>query len=100
MRRNQRKKKFAIALLLLFAIVVGYAVISTQLKIDGTASIQKQTWSVHWENPQVTQGSISEIPPALSTEDTVAMWSVELSFPGDFYEFTIDAVNEVLLMQK
>ena len=91
--RNKKNKRIMWAFLLLFAITVGYAVISTQLKIDGVTLLQKQTWDVHWENPVVTEGSVTVVPPQLTSDDTVATWYATLSFPGDFYEFTIDAVN-------
>ena len=49
---NQRKKKNRVLLLiiLLLAVTVGYAALSTQLKINGTANIKKNIWSVYWDS--------------------------------------------------
>ena len=93
MKRNIKKKRIMWSLLILFAIAIGYAAISTQLKIDGTTSISKQSWNIYWENPVVTAGSVTIVPPTITPDETGAVWGVELGFPGDFYEFTIDAVN-------
>ena len=80
------------------AVSVGYAALSTTLKISGTTNISKQSWNVYWANPVVTAGSVTTTPPVLSAEsgqtlNTIATWNVTLNQPGDFYEFTIDAVN-------
>lgn len=87
-----------ILLVLLLSISVGYALLSTTLKINGSANITKNTWSVYWANPVVTEGSVTTTPPTIGNDtngavNTVATWNVNLSLPGDFYEFTVDAVN-------
>lgn len=104
MRRKQRNKKLIIvAILLLMVISIGYAAISTTLTINGTASIAKTSWNVHFENVVVTEGSVGldkpeeseETPakPTLSENDTKIIYNVTLEKPGDFYEFTVDVVN-------
>ena len=97
MRKN-RKNKYMLLLVLLLAISVGYALLSTTLKINGSSIIAKNTWSVYWANPVVTEGSVTSTLPTIGNDtngavNTVATWSTSLSLPGDFYEFTIDAVN-------
>ena len=46
----------------------------------------------------MTAGSVSTTPPEIGedqgeSENTKATWSATLALPGDFYEFTIDAMN-------
>jgi len=96
MRRKNNKYLLLLALLLL--VTVGYALISTTLKIAGNATITKQTWSVYWGVPTVTEGSVSTTAPTRGADsgdpaNTKLTWSTTLSLPGDYYEFTVDAVN-------
>ena len=96
MRRKNNKYLMLLALLLL--VTVGYALISTTLKIVGEATVTKQEWNVYWANPEVSSGSVSTALPDI-TEDqgdpvnTKVVWTVDLALPGDYYEFTVDAVN-------
>jgi hypothetical protein len=97
--RNNTRNRIMIALIVVLAISIAYAAISTTLKINGSALFKKQTWSVYWANPQVTTGSATSTPPTVSEDEgdpsnTKATWNTTLTNPGDFYEFTIDAINE------
>jgi len=95
---KRRNNKYLLLLILLLVVTIGYALLSTTLKITGNATVTKQNWSVYWGTPTVTQGSKSMTAPT-RTEDsgdpsnTKLIWSVTLDLPGDFYEFTVDAVN-------
>lgn len=97
--RNKRKNKYLLLLILLLGITLGYAAISTTLKITGTTNVNKNSWKVYWDEDsiEVTQGSVNGTA-AVSDDGTVAdaqlTWTADLNLPGDFYEFTIDAVNE------
>ena len=93
MKRHKKMNKVSILLLILLAVTIGYAAISTTLKINGTTSVTKQNWNIYWDNPVVTSGSVSSEVPEIVNNDTVATWDVELNWPGEYYEFTIDAVN-------
>jgi len=100
MKRINRRKdiKLFILLILLLVITIGYALVSTTLKITGQATITKQTWDVYWGVPTVTEGSVTTTPPTRSEDsgdpaNTKLTWSTTLSLPGDYYEFTVDAVN-------
>ena len=98
--REKRNKRIFTLLLLLLAISVGYAAIATTLKINGSSSIKSAKWDVYWENPQVLSGSVTNTAPTLSESDTKATFNVTLNEPGDYYEFTIDAVNNGSLDAK
>ena len=97
--KNQRRQMMKLLLfILLVSISMGYALLRTNLTINGTSKIKGNTWDIHFENLVVSTGSVE-----LSTEDSAAVintttrtditYTVTLNQPGDFYEFTVDAVN-------
>lgn len=95
---NKKKNKFLVLIILLLGITIGYAALSTTLKINGTANVSKNTWNVYWDNPEVTEGSVTTNVPVIGedqndSENTKVTWTTTLNVPGDFYEFTVDAVN-------
>lgn len=97
MKKNKNQKVF-IFLVLLLAISVGYALIATTLKINGSSSVKSARWNVYWDNLQVKEGS-SPIHGNSATRivdyyKTIVEYDIELSEPGDFYEFSVDAVND------
>ena len=81
-----------ILLILVIALGIGYAYINSDLNINGTATINNASWDVHWANVQVANGSVSASTPTIANGTTVN-YSVTLNNPGDYYEFTVDAVN-------
>ena len=97
--RNKRNNKIKLFLLLLLVITVGYALLSQTLDINGTTNIKKTTWSIIWDNVEVNENSVSgdSVTTAASitnTEKTLVEYSISLTEPGEFYEFTVDAKNE------
>lgn len=97
MKKNKNQKVF-IFLVLLLAISIGYALIATTLKINGSSNVKSARWNVYWDNLQVKEGS-SPIHGNSATRivdyyKTIVEYDIELSEPGDFYEFSVDAVND------
>ena len=95
MIRNQRKKcMILLFIILILAITIGYAALTTGLTISGTSGIHNATWDIYFDHIVETSGSV--IPNSTTSinaaGDTVT-FNVTLSTPGDFYEFTVDAVN-------
>ena len=94
--RTNRKKTIRIAVLILILLLgIGFAALKTTLKIDGTVNVDKTTWDVHFENVQPTTGSVEANPaPTTNNIDTTEMtYTIGFTKPGDFYEFTVDIVN-------
>lgn len=95
--RRKKKKTILILCVLLLSITIGYAVLSSNLTINGTSSINNPTWDIHWANLAVTNGSVTgtNVTTAahILTGNTEVEYSIALPKPGDFYEFTVDAVN-------
>ncbi|MBP3597128.1 MAG: hypothetical protein J6J60_07015 [Clostridia bacterium] len=101
MRKKQKNQKImVVAIALLLLISIGYAAISTNLTITGTANIAATSWNVHFENVTPIPGSVSgtnvTTVPSVSTNSittTELTYNVTLEKPGDFYEFTVNVVN-------
>ena len=98
-KKNQRITSYFILFSLLIVIGVAFAILQANLQINGTAKISENQWNVHFENIVVNQDSVP-----IGTDDTAAVidptnnckvdFSITLSLPGDFYEFTVDVENE------
>ncbi len=94
-----KKNKIQIYLLLIFAVAlligVGYAALSATLNINGQTTINKASWDVHMEDINATSGSVeATTAPTLDASKTTVNFSVKLTNPGDFYEFTVKEVNK------
>ena len=82
-----------ILILLVVCLGIGYSYLNTELNINGTANINSANWSVYWNNVQVESGSVSAPTPTIDSDKTTVSYTVTLAQPGDYYEFTVDAVN-------
>ena len=98
MRKNKKQRRVMFLLILILGITIGFALLSTTLYINGTANIKSNTWNIHWDSNSIeeTTGSITATTPASVTdqEEKNISFAVEFELPGDFYEFSADAVNE------
>ena len=98
MIKNNRGKSIVLFLFLLAcSIGMGYAFLRTELQINGTAEIKNARWDIHFENVIVNPDSVDlstgNTAATISTSTTEVTYAVTLKEPGDFYEFTVDAVN-------
>jgi len=82
-----------IAVVSVFTLSIAYAAMSTVLEIHGNSEVVASSWDIHLENVKVKSGSVSANAPVISGNSTLA-FDVELNMPGEFYEFTVDVVNE------
>ncbi|MBR6137634.1 MAG: hypothetical protein IKQ06_05715 [Bacilli bacterium] len=95
----RRKKSLSlIIVMMILAMGIGYAYLSTTLSINGTTDVDSNSWDVHWDNIQVIDGSVTGdqviTAPTIDSSETTVTYHVRLKEPGDFYEFAIDAVND------
>ena len=94
MRKKNKKYTLIILLLLLVCVSIGYAALTTTLNINGNTNIEKASWDIHFENLQVTDGSVSaSVDASIDSTKTFIDYTILLQEPGDFYEFTVDMVN-------
>ena len=95
MKYNRKKQKKIYALIILLLVTIGYALLSTTLKINGIANIKSNTWDIHFENVQPNNNStVTAEKPSITDNATKVSYEVTLELPGDYYEFTVDAVND------
>ena len=95
MRKNRNMYVLIIFVVaLLFGI--GYAVLNSDLNIAGSTKIKDNIWDVHFENINVTTGSVSPASPSDAPtiqNGTNVTYTITLDQPGDFFEFTVDTKN-------
>ena len=82
---------------MVLTVSVGYAVLSTNLTINGTGKIANAKWDVHFENVRSTNNSTvtpTTAPSAPAANKVTSLsYVVNLDVPGDVYEFLVDVVN-------
>ena len=94
---NKKRKYIIILFLLLLSLSVGFALLQANLKINGSSKIQGSSWDIHFENLNISEGSVSlstgDVAASIQSSRTDITYTVALNTPGDYYEFTVDAVN-------
>ena len=94
----KKKHKILFFILLLCFLEMGYAFLRTELKINGIANINDMRWNVYFNNLVINPNSVAlstgNTAASISTNKTEVTYAVTLKEPGDFYEFTVDAVND------
>ena len=97
MKDSRRQSKILLLVILILVISIGFAMLSTTLKIDGNTIIKKNTWSVYWDSigdiEKSTKTVINSAAEVNESDNTKLSFSVTLDQPGDYYEFQVDAVN-------
>lgn len=64
--------------------------------ISNVSNANDVRWNVYFDNIEVTQGSVSAEQEAtiIGSSRSEITYDVTLGLPGDFYEFTVDIVND------
>ncbi len=92
---NARTKKnlyITLGVVTLLLIAIGYAIINSNLRINGNTKLKKNTWDVRFENLEESSDSVKSIISEIDNSTTINT-SVILQKPGDFYEYSVDIVN-------
>ena len=84
---------FGIVLVFVFSLTIAYAALSAVLTIRGNANVKAANWNIYLSNPRVTRGSATTDLPIIKSNSTLE-FKTTLNMPGDFYEFTVDVVND------
>ena len=93
MRNSKKLLVFALILFAWSTIGIGYAYLSSNLKLAGTANIAKTSWNIHFSNIKFAEGNVGTTTPAKIVNDTTISLDVSLESPGDKYSFNVDVVN-------
>ncbi len=92
--RKKKNTTIIILLLLILSISIGYAILTNNLSINGSTSINNPTWDIHFENIVTNSGSVTPNTPASITNNgKTVTYAVTLNNPGEFYEFNVDVKN-------
>ena len=83
----------AIVIISVFTLSIAYAAMSAVLEIHGNSEVVASSWDIHLDNIKVTSGSVNSEKPTISGNTTLS-FNTTLELPGDFYEFTVDVVND------
>ena len=82
-----------IVIISVFTLSIAYAAMSTVLEIHGNSEVVASSWDIHLDNVEVKSGSVSANTPSISGTSSLS-FDVELNTPGEYYEFTVDVVND------
>ena len=94
--RNKFYKRRTFIFITILSIGVGFAYLTSNLTITGNTSVSGNKWSVYFTNVQISAGSVeASVAPTVNDADATSLeYTVNLDKPGDYYEFTVDAVND------
>ena len=95
--KNRKRNKLFILVIILLGITIGYAALTSTLKINGSTAVTKNTWNIYWDNianqDGVTPTTSQIVSENANHPNNIVNFEVAFDKPGDYYEFTVDAVN-------
>lgn len=96
MKKQKQSQFFILALLALVVIstTIGFAALTQNLDVNGTATVQKSKWSVHFDQNSYKASDGSQPIATQTISGTNVQFSSTLSKPGDYCSFSIKAVND------
>ena len=92
-RIKKRSYTWVLLIVTIIAISLGYALLNTTININGKTTITENTWDIHFENIIISNKSVTAIKNPTIENQTTVDFEVDLNLPGDYYEFTVDIVN-------
>lgn len=97
-KSTNNRKTWLLILLVVLGLSIGYAALTTTLRIIGDVTILHREpqgiFDVHWENLNVLTGSNLQVDEASISADRMEVdYNIKFDTPGQVFEFTVDAVN-------
>lgn len=95
-RQGQTVAIVALAIAIM-VMAVGFAAATYGQTLNlnsGTATVKSSKWSVHFDSTSYKETDGSVVATTKNVSDTSMDFTVTLSNPGDFYEFTVNAIND------
>ena len=95
-RLGKKNILLLIGIILIFSITLGSAIVSSLLQIEGNTNIKGNSWVIYFDSVRKSTDSVEATSDARITnfEKTRIDFSVNLTNPGEFYEFTVYTVND------
>ena len=95
-KRNKRIKITLIVLITVLFVSIGYAALTTVLKINSNISLGKASFAIHFDNVEAATHKATVNTEAAITNEEKTIISFDVGIPriGDYYRFTTDIVNE------
>lgn len=103
MKENKKTLYSFIALSLVLSVIgisVGFAAMSTELNLNGAASVVPATWKIKFNNlssPTITGAATVVTAPTITSDTHIGNYEVQLSKPGDQVVYTFDVQNTGLI---
>ena len=101
-KRNSQTIIIAVLAVAVLFMSVGFALFAQTLNIQGNVQVEPAKWSVRWESTsyQKATGSVDILDGNLTANSGPTLTNTDVTFgakltkPGDFAEFTINAIND------
>ena len=90
---NYKKKYGLLIIVMLLLISVGYALINTTLKLNGSSKIKKARWDIYFDKVEHESG-VTSTETKIDDKKTTVSFDIDLEKPGDYYQFNVDTVND------
>ena len=81
-----------IVMICVFSLTIAYAALNAVLTISGNAEVVASDWRIYLANPKVKSGSVNNNVPTIN--GNTLNFNTTLTIPGDYYEFTVEVVND------
>lgn len=95
-KRTKKVTWIIILVLLVLSITVAFALLSTQLQINGIAKVEPARWEIKFENlvkVSETGDAREDVAPVITGDTVIGDFQVVLTKPGDSISYTFDAYN-------
>ena len=101
-KRNSQTIIIAVLAVAVLFMSVGFALFAQTLNIQGNVQVEPAKWSVRWDSTsyQKATGSVDILDGNLTANSGPTLTNTDVTFgakltkPGDFAEFTINAIND------
>ena len=98
MKENKKILYVLVVIALVLSIVgisIGFAAMSTELTINGTATVVPASWKIKFQNLSKVTGEDANIisAPQITSDTHIGNYSVKLSKPGDKVVYKFEVAN-------
>ena len=101
MKNNKTIIIIIVVFLLTISLGIGYAYLEKGVLTNVNVGVGKNTWNLRYDNIVVKEGSVEAlVTPSPGNIDYGLSFIVSLNNPGEFYEFTVDVVNDGTIEAK